>query len=657
MSLPIRVAELSVLKKQQGEPVQISYPEKISMPERESIRRIENEEAVPYFGRYQPARPKLDANTGIWIPTIDVGNIQDISVKVDEEITLTDGLRFEASRNGVYAIKRGGERQQITNAVIEISQVKRIWVTEKDFSECYVCKVYCRETWGDMSHEIEIEKKDYKNLYKKIHQAFPAVFLSSQDVDTLNAYLTKIFQQTGELFVENLYQKSGWLTVNNVTAYRVGVDPYYSEFEIPYVSDFNRTTIFQNGLYFLRVGNFNNEICILWLTSHIAYSLYWLNKAGIKFRSILFLKGKTNLFKTAVASVLTNVFCLNREKALIRLSSTPASLQEYLSKSQDNLVCIDDFSNTVGADNQKLTKNAEFVIRAVGDGQFSGKMKIGDLKKINDTSIRCAVVVTGEEEFGLSLSSEYRMIVLNILEGTFNPDILSTYQAEPAILRNYFALYIRFLTENHQWLVQYCRENLNPYRRKFYQLEVPRFVDSAVALSLQVDILRQFAKYCGIDDSSEKFLEGCYETILNVLRQNQKASATGKPEILFLNALIQSIGTDSRSNLADSEEQYVEDESAFIGFWDRIDNRIWLRFPEAYALVKRYYSMQGGNFIVKEQTIKELLVRKGISEGKLSNGKGGNEFLVKAKKGTRKRMLVLNINKVNEILEGENNNV
>ena len=655
MALQIQEAEMGVLKKEEGKPVQIPYPEEVSMPELEPIRCIEGKEAIPHFGSYRPKRPKLDYDTMTWNDVIDVDAMQNNLVK-ENEIILTDGIRFEATKDGVYTIKRGGERQQITNAVIEISRIKRIWVTEKDFSECYVCEVYCREAWGEIPFEIEIEKNGYKNLYKKIHQEFPAVFLSNQDVDTLNAYLTKVFQQTSGLLIENVYQKIGWLTVNGETAYRLGVDPYYSEFGIPDIGYCNKTTIFQNGFYFLNVGKFNNEISTLWLTSHIAYSLYWLNEAGVKFHSILFLKGKTNLFKTAVASVLTNIFCLNREKALIRLSSTPASLQEYLSKSQDNLVCIDDFSNTVGADNQKLTKNAEFVIRAVGDGQFSGKMKIGDLKKIKDTSIRCAVVVTGEEGLSLSLSSDYRMIVLNILEGTFNPAVLSTYQAEPAILRNYFALYIKFLTENHQWIVQYCREKLPLYRKEFYQLEVPRFVDSAVALSLQVDILRQFAKYCGIDDSVENFWEGCYEMILNVLRQNQKASATGNPEIRFISALMQSIGTDSRSNLAGSEEQYIEDEGAFIGFWDRINNQIWLRFPEAYALVKRYYSMQGEYFIAKEQTIKELLVRKGIAEGKLSDGKGGNEFLVKAKKGTRKRMLVLNVEKVNEILEGENSN-
>jgi len=61
MTLQIQEAELGVLKKQQGKPVQISYPKEVSMPELEPIRCIEGKEAIPHFGSYQPMRPIPDS--------------------------------------------------------------------------------------------------------------------------------------------------------------------------------------------------------------------------------------------------------------------------------------------------------------------------------------------------------------------------------------------------------------------------------------------------------------------------------------------------------------------------------------------------------------------------------------------------------------------
>ena len=649
MALEICDAEWGSLKRSEEKSVVTSYPTDLPPLNLNPLSKLSAEESQTCYGHFYPLRPSFDNAVGKWAYTIDVTPAQNLIAQPGSDF-LSDYTRFSESVDGVFSIKNGQCHQQITNARIRVISIKRKWFNDHDYVELLNCLVYCQNSWGNTPREFQIDKSEYKSIFRKIHQEWPAVFLSGQDSDSLEAYLTKVFPAESILPVENVAEKIGWLTINGQSTYHMGVNPYYNGFELPTPCSDKRNT-FLSGFAFLNIGNYNNEICMTWLVSHMPYSLFWLNKAGVHFHSILFLKGKTNLFKTAVVSPLANVFRLDRRKATTRLNSTRASLQEFISKSQDNLVCIDDFSNTVGADNREMVKNAEFVIRAIGDGQFPSKMKIKDRSKINDTNVRCAVIVTGEEEFGLSLSSDYRMIKLQILDGTFNPHLLSPYQDDPTILREYFALYIQFLRDCGEWVVEHCKTYQSHYRNHFRSLEVPRFIDVAVSLSLQVDIIKQFAVYCGIDDN--RFLEALqnfYSVILNVLRTNQVASSTGKPEFRFLSALMQSIGTDRSNGLADDEKLYVEDETRFIGFWDKTNDQIWLRFPEAYALVKNYYSQLGQQFLVNEKSIKESLVRQGIAVGKI-NEHGANQYLVKAKKGSRKLMLVLNMTKVYEILK------
>lgn len=465
--------------------------------------------------------------------------------------------------------------------------------------------------------------------------------------------MTKVFQSASNLPIENVSDKIGWMSINGHTVYYIGIDSYYKGYELPDMSYSNRRTVFLQGFSFLQVGNFNNEVFILWLVAHIAYSLYWFDKAGVKFRSLLFLKGETNLFKSAIAEVITNVFKVDRTQSSKRLNSTRASLQEYLSKSPDNFVLIDDLSNSVGANNKKMIENAEFVIRAIGDGQFPGKMSISDRSKIKDIQVRCTVVATGEEAFGLSTSSEYRMITLNVVKGTFNPQILSQYQDDPTMLRDYYALYIQFLQNCGTRIVELCKSRLPQYRNYFRNLSVPRFIDAAVALSLQVDTLQEFARYCGAcEEAVQKTLQSCHGVILDVLQRNQASTVTGKPEVRFIKALMQSIGTDKCNGLADNEEVYAKDESNFIGFRDTDNNQIWLRFVDSINLVKKYYWQLGEQFLTKETTLKDTLVRQGIAVGKI-NENGVNQYLMRAKKGSRKYLLVLNMPKVYEILEGD----
>lgn len=364
------------------------------------------------------------------------------------------------------------------------------------------------------------------------------------------------------------------------------------------------------------------------------------------------MKGKTNTLKTSTTAVVSNIFCTNRQKAAMRLSSTKPSLQDYVEHLKDNLICLDDFSNTVGANNSDMIQNAEFIIRANGDGIFPAKMSVKDLSQIRNGMVRCGIVMTGEEEFGLGLSSLYRLIIVSIDEGTFDGNELLKYQRAPEILRLYFSLYIKFLSETGYFIINNADRIFQGYRKEYEQLlKTPRYIDAAASLRLQLDTLVNFAQYCGVN---EDFIADYYErvsnAILTIMRANQNTSTVAKIEVRFLTALMQSIGTTKFNSLANNEEVYAANESNYVGFEDKIKRHIWIRVEEAFSMVEKYYYRQGQTWTTKPNTIKEELLIKGISVGKLVEGSAGSEYLCRAKKGSRKRMLVLKKDMIEKIL-------
>ena len=119
-------------------------------------------------------------------------------------------------------------------------------------------------------------------------------------------------------------------------------------------------------------------------------------------------------------------------------------------------------------------------------------------------------------------------------------------------------------------------------------------------------------------------------------------------------ALMQSIGTGPKNGLARDEETYVIDESQFIGFHEKDEDLIWVRFENAWDLVVNYYKKQSEQWLTKPLTIKELLLKKDISVGKKAvDGNTGNEYVCKSKKEPRRRFLVLRKNMVEQVLNTE----
>ena len=651
MAIKFGEAEFAPLRRQEDEPVKIPIPDVLPAWNPSPPRILPQEQRAQCFGQIQPMVAQFNQNFGVWEAVINLPVNTESSAKLQ-------GENFIIDEGGLYQLKDGDKQgRKIANTTLAITKIERRW-SGKRLKEIFHVKVSCSNERGTTDKTLKIPAHDFKKIFEFIRREFPSAYTSLGDFDAKEEYLTRIYQRDSPTaVVEYLSDIIGWVEFDGVPPkFYIGEDRFYADMNIviPSVGYLNRREIFIEGSGFREIGHGNGVIEVLWLVAHIALSLFWLRKFGVDFRSVIFVKGKTNLFKTTVVSLIANIFAKNRRKAGARLSSTKAYNQEFVTKLRDNVVLLDDFSNTVGASNTFARDNAETAIRAVGDGMFSGKMNVTNLAEGRADDVQCVIVMTGEDELGLSESSLYRLIVLPIVDETFDPQVLAYISNRHEILQNYFAIFVQFLTECGSNVVGECASRFAEYRELYQQkFSVPRFIDAAATMAVEIDLILTFGKYCGMSDAEMiAYREHALNAVENIMRQNLTSTKESKPEVRFLHALKQSIGTTKYNDLAATESAYVADSSSFIGFREETTSTIWLRFDDAYKLVANFYQRQGEQFLTTAKTIKELLLQRGLSDGKLvSNGQGSSEYLRKSKKSPRKWFLVLKVNAVEKYLE------
>lgn len=653
MSITFGEATFGVVKRK-DELVAIDLPEVLPPSNLEAPRILSNEPKASYLGRISPMSATFNYNLNKW------ESILNSALNQTNQGILLSGDTFVASDRGIFQSSDGvSQGRKISSVTLEIKKIEKRWDGKK-IQEILNVKVSCRDGGNTTEKVIKVPAQDFKDIFELIRKRFPSVYTSIGDGNAKEEYLTLVYQRdikTAE--IEYYSDICGWIEFQGLPPkFYVGEDSYYAlmNIAIPDVSILNRREIFLAGSGFREIGHENGVIEILWLAAHIALSLFWLKKFGVDFRSVIFVKGKTNLFKTTVVSLLANVFAQNRERVDIPLTSTPASTQKHITKMCDQVVLIDDFSNSAGANNNQARNNAETIIRAVGDGRFAGKMNVTNLAESCLDKVQCVIIITGEDDLSLSESSLYRLITLSIVEGTFDREILAFYNDNQNLLQNYFALFVQFLTEHGFNVVSECASRFKEYRKIYAtKLSVPRYIDAISTMVVEIDLISFFGEYCGITASEiATYREHALTVIENIMSENLTDSKESKPDWRFLYAITQNIGTNKYNGLAPSEAEYVKNPSDYIGFEEKRDNTKWLRFDDAYKMVVDFYRRQGESFLTSAVTIKKTLLQKGLSKGKLRPaGQGGNEYVCKSNIEPRKNFLVLYTDKVEKFLEDD----
>lgn len=213
---------------------------------------------------------------------------------------------------------------------------------------------------------------------------------------------------------------------------------------------------------------------------------------------------------------------------------------------------------------------------------------------------------------------------------------------------------MEFFTQCGDTIFNDCGLLFEKYR-EFYssKFSIPRFIDAAAVLSLEIEIIVRFGRYCGVSEADiDHYRANAIHAVESIIVGNLTDSTQEKVEIRFLRALWQSLNTHKDCLLAINESEYVTNTPSYIGFKESDKDLIWIRFEDAYAIVEKFYRKVGEQFLTKDKTIKEILLRKGISDGKLMpDGQSGNEYLRKSRKSPRKWFLVLRVDIVNKLLE------
>ena len=318
----------------------------------------------------------------------------------------------------------------------------------------------------------------------------------------------------------------------------------------------------------------------------------------------------------------------------------------------DTLVCVDDFSNTELASSKKALENAEDVIRAVGDGVFPAKMNVKDFSKSVRETVRSTIILTGEENLPLGTSSQYRMLKLPVEKETFNGETLRIFQNNPKIIAEYFALYVEYLTERGKLITNVVAEKIAEYSREFEQhFSVRRFIETAAFLKFQVDILYDFAIWCGLPENEvQQLVNLLNDAVFSVVTLNQSEGTKISPVKQILFVIWQNMNSSNDSLIADSEEMYLQNEPHYLGFHEKNENLLWLKPTNFFKIGVELLKKQGVNFLVQWDTLKKMLLNEGYSKGVLPvDGKGG-QYLIRAKKGSRKYMLVLHTDKIETLV-------
>lgn len=566
-------------------------------------------------------------------------------------IAIRIGEKYMMSTNAIYEEKRNG-MEKSTNFPLHITGFTHVYRPDGTFEE-YIHGVAMLE---GKQLEWEVPLKEYKNLLDIINKTYGETFIAKTTGDGVLELLSELYAEAKKDVNKPLINKaelSGWYSIDGKPQWFTGTDEYYKDVFFPNISQANLAELFNNGIHFLDIGRFNTAIGLIFLFAHAGFSRWWLQKAGISWKTALIVEGITNSFKTSVVSLIANVFNREREDA-VRLPIaliTDAGSRRTIAKLRHQTILIDDYSKSTSLSAVKSRELAEELIRMNGDSGGHIKAAPGNNKKTVTEKIEGVLIFTAEKDFNLSNSSNTRVITVkthgnvldrsgNIVEhATFDTIVLSFFQQNHDLLKYYFATYIQFLTDYGTNLLPALRQNYLKYRSEFVQLfHTPRMADSAAVLRIQSDLILEFARHCRYQQvqSLEHYFHNC---ITQAVADQQEKAKNNDPADLFMATLAEVL---DHTNIAEDEFKYITNYD-YYGFYQKGDNTIWLKKEKVFEAVCNAIRNGGTEWLETLDTIKVALHEKGFirTETWEEDGKLHISYFLRAKKGTRKLMMVV----------------
>ena len=586
---------------QRPQEIQISRPE--TVPMHSSLRPVHSSYSMR--GAVILNGCRVEKNGEVFVR---YGNLKEKK----EETVLMQGIHYIVRGQQLMAKSAKGERK-ISNATIRIiKKLSRISLQDLE-KQFFVCEVHCQRWKAGDNRILEIAAEEYGHIFAILKEKFPDIVLFQGSGDAVSEYIADSYAESEKSWsIEKQFEKAGWgADVDNTEKFHHGQHPFYANWSMPTpwsVSMEERKQIYAAGERFLEVGKQGCAAGVIFTFAHAGFSLFWLRKAGVEVSTALYVRGETGSLKTSVCREIANVFETDVRQRVFPFTSTWASIYQRLLLMQDNVTLIDDFSMTEKRSSADATAIFEQVIRAVGDGHLPAKMRSGGNVQ-NLTKLRTAVIMTGEDDPPLGRSSNLRMLTLSVDRQTFDSECLRDFQQHPSIMQRYFALFIQYLEENGSRLP--IDDDINVYRQRYQVLcAEPRYIELAVALRLQVNIIGDFSLWCGnTREDTMQMIRQLGDQIDEAVQLNQKASKNYRPEVLFAQAFAEVFTDDSSARLAADGDEYYQAQAtpSFIGFYHRGDRTVWLHPSKTFSFLREYWGKHGRPWLTTEKRLKEAL--------------------------------------------------
>lgn len=546
---------------------------------------------------------------------------------------------YREAREGLFMKFRNGAEKKVSNIRIRISRKVLRYCSQDDIRECYAVEVYS-DGWDTPRILDAIPKEKMKDIFDLIRREFGDAFILTNVHEVLELYRTDVFRKSMESWeIVKVAARRGWINMDGTISYAPGDDDYYRSAPIPEVRDFTieeRRRIFMEGSRFLDVGRRGATIAAVVAFAHLGFSNFWLERIGIPCQFALFLHGETGSGKTQIGRAITNVFELERRKKNLRFSATDASFAEMVEMVQDACILVDDFSATQSDVQRDAIRKLEKHLRVAGDRDLPAKMRHG---RLHQSTLRSVILMTGETEAaGLAKSSALRAISVQLHKEEVDWSVLTSFQEDNERIKLYFAAYIAFLEAQMPSRLEEFRGKAKRLRAESSTLREARLRDAGIVFGLQGQLIRDFALWMGLTPEEASEAIAPFGKIEEILRDNARAARLLTAAERFLLAFQQVLNEYPGSLIAENEAEYAADEGAYVGFNDA--DTIWVHFEKAAGFIKKYYRQQGEEVVISPSQIKKQLCEAGILLAN-KNSKGTMDFVHRARKGSRKRMIVL----------------
>ena len=483
-----------------------------------------------------------------------------------------------------------------------------------------------------------------------------AYFKDKKDYSKFSGYVHRVIEKSiVDVRKETLYEFPGWKCIDSRWCYVCdkGVIGKPEIRDVRTVSDLkfviSATPLKETIPQFWGMENICRRKDIsrmLMLFSCMSVMTTLFEVSGFPIKTLLAVLGTTNTLKTSMSLVFTKIF--NAEEITspeVTFSSTRAGIETFVAKYQDAVLLVDDFMP--GDDRAKqaeLNAKLELLCRLYGDRTSKKRMTAFSTVKNVEYPVRGCCLVTGEHMTGV-VSSQTRIVCLNIEKGDVSKETLGFYQANPLILPTFLKGFIEFLTFNQNAIREAIKRNMSEYREKL-KFKIARLNEAAAHFLVTLDFLADYvSRNMKID--CEKFREDWKKSVVNIFNENDDQLATLDVTGVILQALEDAL--QSRRTEVKLVTEIQKDDICFA-YLD--ENFVYVQQKELFLVVKNYCSRYGHNIYLQPKSIVAKLKERGVLEC-VKNSEGHLEAARKLqqRKGITRRFLYIKRKVMQEILE------